>query len=487
MLENEAKKLRWYNLALMAFVMVWGFGNVVNNFANQGLTVIVSWLLIFSLYFIPYALMVGELGSAFRDGKGGVSTWIRLTMGPTLAYVAGWTYWVVHIPYLAQKPQSILIALGWAVKQNGTLVKSINPLALQFITLILFLVFLWIASRGITSLKRIGTIAGTATFIMSLLYILLMIAAPSITGVKIATANLTLKSFIPKFDFAYFTTISMLVFAVGGAEKISPYVNNTKNPSKEFPKGMIALAIMVAVSAILGSIAMGMMFDANNIPEDLKMNGQYYAFQMLGQYYGVGNLLLVLFALSNLAAQISALVFSIDAPLKVLLSDADERYIPKALTKTNKYGAPINGYIMTTVLVGILIILPALGIKDINALFNWLLDLNSIVMPMRYLWVFLAYMALKSAVGKKFTTEYKFVKSSKVGFGFGLWCFVFTAFACIMGMFPKGVQAFTSQWYFQITLNVVTPFVLIGLGLILPAIARKSNKASEKNTEKLVS
>lgn len=33
-------------------------------------------------------------------------------MGPGLAYLAAWTYWVVHIPYLAQKPQAILIATG---------------------------------------------------------------------------------------------------------------------------------------------------------------------------------------------------------------------------------------------------------------------------------------------------------------------------------------------------------------------------------------
>ncbi len=67
---EDAKKIRWYNLALMAFVSVWGFGNVVNNFANQGLTVVVSWILIIALYFVPYALMVGELGSTFKDGKG---------------------------------------------------------------------------------------------------------------------------------------------------------------------------------------------------------------------------------------------------------------------------------------------------------------------------------------------------------------------------------------------------------------------------------
>ena len=473
---EDAKKIRWYNLALMAFVSVWGFGNVVNNFANQGLTVVVSWILIIALYFVPYALMVGELGSTFKDGKGGVSTWIRQTMGPTLAYFAGWTYWVVHVPYLAQKPQAVLIALGWAVKQDGTFISNMNTLLAQSLTLVVFLVFLWVASRGITSLKKIGTIAGTSVFVMSMLYILLMVAAPAIRGIEIATTNITLKSIIPNFDFTYFTTLSMLVFAVGGAEKISPYVNNMNKPSKEFPRGMIVLAAMVAVSALLGSMAMGMMFDANNIPKDLMMNGQYYAFKMLGEYYGLGNLFLIIYAIANMLAQISALVFSIDAPLKVLIGDADKNYIPRKLT--NKYGAPINGYAMTAILVGILIMVPALGIGDMNALFDWLLKLNSVVMPLRYLWVFLAFIMLKK-LSDKFNSDYKFVKNNKVALGFGIWCFIFTAFACLMGMFPKGVETYSGEWWFQISLTIITIVVLLGLGAILPKIAKKDKTISK--------
>lgn len=481
---NEGKKLRWQNLALMAFVSVWGFGNVVNNYANQGLTVIVSWILIIGLYFVPYVLMVGEMGSTFKEGKAGVSTWINATMGATLAYLAGWTYWVVHVPYLAQKPQGILIALSWTIFQNGNLVKTVNPMVLQSICLVVFLFFVWMASKGVNSLKRLGTIAGTATFVMSLLYVLLVITAPALTGIKPATTHITFNTIMPEFNFAYFTTLSMLVFAVGGCEKIAPYVNNTENPTKEFPKGMIVLAAMVAISALLGSIAMGMMFDANHIPKDLKMNGQYYAFKQLGQYYGLGNFFLILYALANLAAQMSALMFSIDAPLKVLLAEADKRYIPASLGKTNKHGAPINGYIMTTVLVGILIIIPALGIGDMTTLFNWLLDLNSVVMPMRYLWVFLAYMAMRKAAKGTFESEYKFVKNSKVAYAFGLWCFVFTAFACIMGMFPKkDIPVYSSQWYFQFSLNVLTPFVLLGLGLILPIIAKKTNAHKPSDTD----
>ena len=475
---EDAKKIRWCNLALMAFVSVWGFGNVVNNFANQGLTVVVSWILIIALYFVPYALMVGELGSTFKDGKGGVSTWIRQTMGPTLAYFAGWTYWVVHVPYLAQKPQAVLIALGWAVKQDGTFISNMNTLLAQSLTLVVFLVFLWVASRGITSLKKIGTIAGTSVFVMSMLYILLMVAAPAIRGIEIATTNITLKSIIPNFDFTYFTTLSMLVFAVGGAEKISPYVNNMNKPSKEFPRGMIVLAAMVAISALLGSMAMGMMFDANNIPKDLMMNGQYYAFKMLGEYYGLGNLFLIIYAIANMLAQISALVFSIDAPLKVLIGDADKNYIPRKLTKTNKYGAPINGYAMTAILVGILIMVPALGIGDMNALFDWLLKLNSVVMPLRYLWVFLAFIMLKK-LSDKFNSDYKFVKNNKVALGFGIWCFIFTAFACLMGMFPKGVETYSGEWWFQISLTIITIVVLLGLGAILPKIAKKDKTISK--------
>ena len=238
-MENQKKNLLWYNLAMMAFVSVWAFGNIVNNFANQGLTVIVSWILIIGLYFVPYALMVGELGSVFKESKGGVSSWIRGTFGTTLAYFAGWTYWVVHIPYLAQKPQAALIALGWTVKQDGNFIKDMNPMTAQLLTLAVFLLFLWIASRGITSLKVIGTIAGTSVFVMSLLYVVLMLAAPAIRGIQPAAVDFSIKKLVPNVNFSYFTTLSMLIFAVGGSEKISPYVNNMKKPSKDFPKGII--------------------------------------------------------------------------------------------------------------------------------------------------------------------------------------------------------------------------------------------------------
>ena len=81
---------------------------------------------------------------------------------------------------------------------------------------------------------------------------------------------------------------------------------------------------------------MGMLFNSNQIPTDLMANGPYTAFAMLGSYYHVGNIFVILYAIANALASISALAFSIDAPLKMLLSDADPHFIPKKLSHLNK-------------------------------------------------------------------------------------------------------------------------------------------------------
>ena len=52
---------------------------------------------------------------------------------------------------------------------------GVGTLTAQLLTLAVFLFFLWVASRGITSLKLIGTVAGTSVFVMSLLYVLLIL------------------------------------------------------------------------------------------------------------------------------------------------------------------------------------------------------------------------------------------------------------------------------------------------------------------------
>ena len=461
------QKISWYSFAFIVFGGVWGFGNVINGFSEYGgLKAIIPWVIIFAIYFIPYALMVGELGSAFKNEAGGVSSWIKQTIGPTAAYYAGWTYWIVHMPYISQKPSAAVVAASWAIFQDKR-ASEMSTIIMQLICLVIFIVALLAASKGISIIKKLATLAGSAMFVMSILYILLMMAAPAITDASLLNMEWSWNTFMPTFDLKFFTGLSILVLAVGGCEKVSPYVNKMKDPAKDFPRGMISLAVMVAICAILGTISMGMMFDSNHIPEDLMTNGAYYAFQKLGDYYGLGNLFVILYALTNLVSQISVLVISIDAPLCMLLGNADERFIPKVLFKQNKYGAYVNGHKLIAVIVGILIVVPAFGIRNVDALVKWLVKLNSVCMPLRYLWVFVAYIALKKSADK-FSSAYYFTKNKVVGIIFGVGCFTFTAFACIGGIYSEDT--------FQLVMNIATPVVFVLLGLILPAVAKRTNR-----------
>lgn len=133
--KEKATKISWLTLAFMAFSTVWGFGNITNGFVYfNGPQVIFSWIFMFVLYFIPYALMVGELGSAFKNEGGGVSSWLHQTTNAKLAYYAGWTYWACHITYIASKGSGFLKALSWAIFRNAETYDSFPTRYIQLAT-----------------------------------------------------------------------------------------------------------------------------------------------------------------------------------------------------------------------------------------------------------------------------------------------------------------------------------------------------------------
>lgn len=471
-MKNQKRQITWVVLAFMCFSTLWGFGNVVNGFIYfNGTQVILPWAFMFLFYLFPYAFMVGELGSAFKERGGGVSSWVQKTSSAKLAYYAGWTYWAVHISYIASKGSGGLKALSWILFQNAETYDSIPGPIVQAATLAVFLFFCWVASRGLNPLKNLTSIAGTSMFVMSILFFIMMFAAPKINPkATYLSVDLNLSTLMPKMSLRTLSNLSILVFAVGGIEKVSPYINNMKgDPAKGFPRAMKFSVLMVVVCAVFGTIALSMMFDPaviNQSPESFDSylaNGSYWAFEKLGAYYGVGNLFLIIYAICNLIGQFAVLVISIDAPLRMLLDDPDtSKFIPRGLLKKNKYGAFINGIKLIVVLCSA-IILAQIFVPGAATVIKQLTKLNSIIEPFRYLWIFFAYIMLRKH-SAKYPREYKFVKSDKLGIAIAIWMFTVTLLCCILGMI--------SDDPFQMMLNIITPLVLFGLGIILPVIRK---------------
>lgn len=110
---------------------------------------------------------------------------------------------------------------------------------------------------------------------------------------------------------------------------------------------------------------------------------------------------------------------------------------------------------------------------------GWTFWAIHIPIPCTSLWVFVAYMALKKS--HKITADsnaYKFTSNRTAGFLIGLFCFCYTIYACIIGMFPVGPEKFSSEWIFELTLNILTPVLLTAFGFVAMKIAeyRNTNK-----------
>lgn len=111
--------------------------------------------------------------------------------------------------------------------------------------------------------------------------------------------------------------------------------------------------------------------------------------------------------------QFAILILSIDALLRMLLdNDQTKEFIPEKLRKQNKYGAFSNGIWLVVILSGAIILIQTV-MPGAASVLQQLTRLNSVCMPLRYLWVFVAYIALRKAI-RTIDAEYRFVKIRKL-------------------------------------------------------------------------
>ena len=471
---NKLKAITWPVLTLMALCTVIGLDDIMYNFQNQGMPVITSWIIMCLLYVTPYSLMVGQLGSTFSEEGGGLSSWVRGTDGEFLGYFTAWTYWAASIPYAVDSANEIIVDLGWALTGSKGFQDKIPTTLFAALTFVVFIVFIIVEHHFANSMEFLSSIGGGLMVIMTVLFVFLAFVGLAKSGGHMATQPFTWHTIIPKFDLHYWSTVGMLIYAMNGCELVAPYVTKMKKPKSDFPKAMITLAIMTAFLTILGSFALGIYFDAYHIPNDLKMNGAYYVFDMVGKQFGMGKFLLYLWAWTSLLFNCALVAVLLDAMTRMLISDTGDKYMPKFLRKKDKNGLPINGYILTVALSSFIMIL-GIFLPDMNDIFNWLLNLNSIVSPGVTCWIFYSFMRVRKN-SKKYPSKYVYIKNDKLAWLVGLALLVVTAVATILGFAPQDVKHGSGLWWYELIINIVAVIVLIGLGAILPGIRRREEE-----------
>ena len=471
--ENEKSHyIPWFIIGLMDFVTVIGFDDIIYNFRNQGLVALFTWVLMTFFYVIPYNLIVAHMGSTFSEEGGGITSWMRQTNGDTVGYFAGWFYWITELPYVVDVANSVIISAGWILNGDGNIQSHMGNAWFGILSAFVFVVFIWLEHLFKNkSLEVMSTIGGIAMFGMTVLFVIMTFVGLK-QGRAIATHPFNLQAFMPKhfWSFRFLSTFGLFVFAMNGSEMAAPYTGNMKNPSRDFPKALKMIAIMTMFLTLFGTFSLGVYFNAHNLPNDLKMNGNYYAFQLIGHQFGLGNILLYTFTVTQLLYDLAQLAILLDGSTRIFLADVNKRFLPKQLTKINADGLPINGYWLTTAICGIIMALGGL-LPKINDIFNWLLDLNGIVSPFATCFLFWSFMMLRRHAKDFPTPDYTYIKSDRAGFLVGLWMFSVTFILAVMGFFPTDSDPKT--FITMLSLNFAVPAGMIIHGFMMPWLAKR--------------
>lgn len=479
MIEEKNKNyMGWVTLSMFVYLTVISFEDPFYPYQEYGLFVLVLWLFMLVFYQLPYTLIATQLGMAY-DGEeeGGMSSWIRRGTGSDLlGYATAWMYWAQTIPYLIDCASSVVVSVSWVVLGNKSLGDKMSPLVFSLLTFAIVLVFIIFDNVVKNALDATSLWGGIAMVVMTLVFFVMIIWSLTHGG-HIAT-KLTWDNIKPHLSVHYFSSASMLIFAMSGAELASPYISRLKKPSRDYPKAMWLLFIVTAGMVILETLGLAVLFDAKHIPNDFKMNGDYYAFQLLGQEAGMGNSLMYMYSivcLVTLLAQIAALI---DAASRFLASDTTAQFMPRWFLKKTKTGRPINSYIFTAATTLILVLLGG-TLPEINDFVNWLLNLNTIVSPYKTSVVFVCFLILRYKHKTFPKGQYVFIKNRKLALGVGWWCFLLTFICATMAFLPQNGVVGSANWFKQLWMNIVVVIFLFGTGLVLPLL-RKLEVARDK-------
>lgn len=476
--EKDKNYMGWVTLSMFVYLTVISFEDPFYPYQEYGLFVLVLWLFMLVFYQLPYTLIATQLGMAY-DGEeeGGMSSWIRRGTGSDLlGYATAWMYWAQTIPYLIDCASSVVVSVSWVVLGNKSLGDKMSPLVFSLLTFAIVLVFIIFDNVVKNALDATSLWGGIAMVVMTLVFFVMIIWSLTHGG-HIAT-KLTWDNIKPHLSVHYFSSASMLIFAMSGAELASPYISRLKKPSRDYPKAMWLLFIVTAGMVILETLGLAVLFDAKHIPNDFKMNGDYYAFQLLGQEAGMGNSLMYMYSivcLVTLLAQIAALI---DAASRFLASDTTAQFMPRWFLKKTKTGRPINSYIFTAATTLILVLLGG-TLPEINDFVNWLLNLNTIVSPYKTSVVFVCFLILRYKHKTFPKGQYVFIKNRKLALGVGWWCFLLTFICATMAFLPQNGVVGSANWFKQLWMNIVVVIFLFGTGLVLPLL-RKLEVAHDK-------
>jgi len=410
--------------------------NNLSTIATMGFASIAYYLIAICLFFIPYALIVAELSSAYAH-ESGVYIWVKEAFGPLWGFVAVWLQWFENLVWYPTILSFVVASLTSVFAPELAASKIYNVcMTLGIFWALTIFNLLGVRASGMMSL------IGSSIGILIPGVLLIVFGATWYFGGH--STSLVFTTHALAIDWSNYQNLAFLVGIVqslAGLEMSSVYGARVKNPQKTLPRAILISASTILLISTLGSLAIASLVDLKAI--DLN-NGVAQAFNAyLGHYslISLGHIFILLVALGGLTAANAW----VSGPTSGLTQAANDGCLSKKLTHVNKNGISLSIMVWQGVFVSLFcsafILLPS-----VNAAY-WIL---TAVAAQLYLLMYMVMFAAAIKLRKKKTTyAYKIggvvISKALCVFG-GVMCIGFIALGFLQ---PDGLQSGHAHYFIQ--------------------------------------
>ena len=458
-------------VSMLIVTTTFGFVNVPDNLVELKLTAILSWVAVGFLYFLPLALILAEFASDTTE-SGGIYSYMERGLGATWAFVGAWSYFVANLVYLQSVFSRLPIRISLAV--TGVDVFTTATALLPPLGLLLCLAATYVASRGVKVFSHLADWIGKASLVQIGVLVIVPVIAVGLHLKPSATAY-SAAALVPRLDVQYFATFSWLLFAVSGAEVAAPYVRETRDPRRSFPRAILISTLLIGLVYVLSTVAATLVWPLDRLT---KATGIYDVWVGWAQMIGlpgplVGRVSTMFFVISSIAAY----VIWLESPLRVMFAEAPRGTFPSRLTSSDASGTHQFALWTQAAVVSALILVPLLsivaGLKGSEAFISLLNDLSSLSLVIPFVFIALAYIRARR---QGMRAPFQMTQSTPLAVAIGILVLVVSAAA----YFGAGLHALMAEPIDWTYVGIVYggPLLLIGLGVIVRALSMRALRAA---------
>lgn len=202
----------------MIFTSVFGFANSPSAYYLMGYSAIPFYIFSALLFFIPFALMMAEMGAAYRKEEGGIYSWMNNSVGPRFAFIGTFMWFSSYIIWMVSTSAKVWVPFstflyGSDMTQHWH-IAGLEPTQVVGLLAVAWMILVTVvASKGINKIARITAVGGIAVMCLNLVLLLVSITILLLNGGHFAQDINFLTSPNPGYQSGL-AMLSFVVFAI---------------------------------------------------------------------------------------------------------------------------------------------------------------------------------------------------------------------------------------------------------------------------------